>query len=158
MEGTGQGILMQKQQSPSTQQSGFSFIETLATISILAILVGLTSVSFLHLSPKYRLVKAVREIHSRMNYARYRAIYKGTKVRISLDTDGYTIETYSSEGGDWMGSPKVFLEGVVIQANNSPTFHPIGTVSNLASIYVSNAWGKFRISMAITGRIRVTLL
>ena len=149
---------MTRQQNPSIQQSGFSFVETLATISILAILIGLTSVSFLHLSPKYRLLKAVREIHSRMNYARYKAIYKGTKVRISLDTDGYTIETYNVEGGAWVCSPKVFLDGVVIEANNNPTFHPIGTVSNLASIYVSNDWGKFRISMAITGRIKVLLL
>ncbi len=149
---------MFNQQPLSTQKKGFSLIETLASISILAVLIGLASISFLHLSPKYQLAKAVREVHSRMNYARYRAIYKGTKVRIRLDADGYTIETYNSEGGSWTPSPKVFLEGVIIEANNSPTFHPIGTVSNLASIYISNTWGKYRISLAISGRIKVTLL
>lgn len=158
MEGRHKVILMSKQKKSSFQKTGFSLIEILASISIFAVLIGMASISFLHLSPKYRLVKAVREIHSRMNYARYRAIYKGTRVRIRLDADGYTIETYNSKSSSWTHSPKVFLEGVDIEANNSPTFHPIGTVSNLASIYVSNSWGKYKISLAITGRIKVTFL
>lgn len=48
------------------------------------------------------------------------------------------------------------LEGVNVEANNSPLFHPEGTVSNLASIYVFNSWGKYRITIAITGRIKTT--
>ena len=93
-----------------------------------------------------------------MNYARYRSIFKGTKVRIILESDGYTIQTYNGTGDSWIPSPKVFLEGVVIEANNSPTFHPVGTVSNLASITISNTWGKYKISLAILGRIKVVLL
>jgi prepilin-type N-terminal cleavage/methylation domain-containing protein len=138
--------------------NGYSLLEVLTVISIFSIIIGLASVSFLHTSPKYRLIRAVREIHSRMNYARYRSIYKGTKVRIILESDGYTIQTYSDTGDSWIPSPKVFLEGVVIEANNSPTFHPIGTVSNLASITISNTWGKYKISLAISGRIKVVLL
>lgn len=149
---------MHKEQTHLVYKNGFSLIEILTTISIFSILLGLASVSFLHLSPKYRLISAVREIHSRMNYARYRAVFKGTKVRIYLEADGYTIQTYNPTGASWASSPKVYLEGVIIEANNSPTFHPIGTVSNLASIYVSNTWGKYKISLAISGRVKVTML
>jgi hypothetical protein len=50
------------------------------------------------------------------------------------------------------------LEGVNIQANNSPVFHPQGTVSNLASIMISNTWGSYKITLAISGRIRIAKL
>ncbi len=50
------------------------------------------------------------------------------------------------------------VEGVWIQANNTPTFHPAGTVSNFATILVSNSWGTNKITLAITGRIKVTEL
>jgi hypothetical protein len=50
---------------------------------------------------------------------------------------------------------KKTFEGVNISATNSPIFHPLGTVSNLTSVYISNTAGKYRISLAISGRIKV---
>ena len=50
---------------------------------------------------------------------------------------------------------KKTLDGVNITATNSPIFHPLGTVSNLTSVYISNTSGKYRISLAISGRIKI---
>jgi len=137
---------------------GFSLVEVLIASFIVAIILGIASTSFLNLSPKYRLKSAVREINSRLNYARYKAIFEGVKVRIKFDEHSYTIETYDEEKNEWRREREYFLDGVNLQANNSPTFHPIGTVSNLASVYITNSWGKYKITLAISGRIKVSEL
>jgi len=137
---------------------GFSLIEIVISLFILAIMVSIASLSFLNRSSKYRLEKAVWEIHSRMNYARYKALFKGEKVRIKFDSQSYSIEAYDEKQKKWITEQKYFLEGTTLKANNSPIFHPAGTVSNLASIYVSNESGKYKITIAISGRIKAVKL
>jgi len=137
---------------------GFSLVEALAAFFVLGIILGLASTSFLNLAPKYKLSSAVREINSRLNYARYKSIFEGVKVRIKFDQHSYAIETYDEEQNEWKREREYFLNGVTLQANNSPTFHPVGTVSNLASIYISNSWGKHKITLAISGRIKIIRL
>lgn len=134
---------------------GFSLLEATLSLFILAILVSLFSQAFLNLAPKYKLQKAVWEIHSSLNYARYRSLFKGIKVRVRFDRHSYTIEKYDESDGKWIMEQSTLLDGVTIQANNSPIFHPRGTVSNLASIFISNSWGKYKITLAISGRIKV---
>lgn len=134
---------------------GFTLIEVLVFLSIFSVLLGLASSSFLNSSDKHRLQKAVWEIHAKLNYARFKAIFDGTKSRISFNPSGYTIEKYSTETGGWKIEMGNILEGVLIQANNSPVFHPQGTVSHLVSITVSNTWGSYKLTLAISGRIRI---
>lgn len=134
---------------------GFTLLEVLVFLSIFAVLLGLASNSFLNSSDKHRLKKAVWEIHSKLNYARFKAIFDGTKSRVSFSSTGYTIETYDQRNGEWKTDTGSVLEGVIVQANNSPIFHPQGTVSNLASIVISNSWGSYKITLAISGRIRI---
>jgi len=142
----------------NNKKKGFSLIEAVISLFVLAIILEMASVSFMNLAPKYRLQNAIWEIHSRMNYARYKAIFKTTKVRIKFSTRSYSIEEFDLNEKKWVKERINFLEGVIIQANNSPTFHPEGTVSNLASIIVSNSWGKYKITLAISGRIKVVKL
>lgn len=137
---------------------GFTLIEALVFLSIFAVLLGLASVSFLNSSDKHRLQKAVWEIHSKLNYARFKAIFSGTKIRVSFNPAGITIEKYNQVLGDWNVEMGAILEGVHIQANNSPIFHPHGTVSNLSTITASNTWGSYKITLAISGRIRIAKL
>jgi len=134
---------------------GFSLLETILSLFLIGILIGLSSLSFMDKPPKYRLKKAVWEINSKMNLARYKAIFENAKFRIKFIESGYKIEKYNPEKKTWVMEMKKTLEGVNIKASNSPIFHPFGTVSNLASIYISNEAGKYRISLAISGRIKI---
>lgn len=139
-------------------KKGFSLTEVVIALFFLAILVSIASMSFSNLVPKYNLKEAVWEINSRLNYARYKAIFDGMKVRLRFNRRSYVIEMYDESQKEWKKDRECFLKGVTIQANNNPTFHPEGTVSNLASIYIFNSWGKYRITIAITGRIKTIQL
>jgi hypothetical protein len=139
-------------------KKGFSLIEVLALLAAAALLIYGASTAFLNIAPKYRLKKAAWEIQSRLNYARYKSIFEGRSVRIRFEPTGYEVEKYDDSRKVWQPDVRGTIEGVQIAANNSPTFHPLGTVSNLATITVSNSWGTYRITLAISGRIRTTLL
>jgi Tfp pilus assembly protein FimT len=125
------------------------------SITILGLIIALLSYSFTNQAPKYRLKKAAWEIYSRLNYARYKAIFRGVKYKVSFDSNSYVLEKFDDPMGEWQTEQRSFLDGVVVTANNSPIFHPRGTVSNLASIIVQNSRGKYKITIAISGRIKV---
>lgn len=148
---------MNERQMPSSLnlRRGFSLLETSTALFVLAVLISLFSHAFLNLPPKYKLRKAVREISASLNYARYKALFEGIKVKVHFNTHGMTLEKFDEHEDKWIFYKESLIEGVTIQANNSPIFHPRGTVSNLASIYVFNSWGKYKITLAITGRIKI---
>jgi prepilin-type N-terminal cleavage/methylation domain-containing protein len=139
-------------------RKGFSLIETLVVLAAAAVLVYGASSALIGLAPKYRFKKAVWEVQTRLNYARYKAIFGGEPVRVRFLPAGYAVDQYDETKGEWRIDSSGAFEGVAVEANNSPTFHPLGTVSNLATITVSNSWGKCRITLAISGRIRVVML
>jgi hypothetical protein len=114
--------------------------------------------AFLGYAPKHRLTKAAWEIQARLNYARHKAVFEGHPFRVRFKSNGYVVEEFDSVINSWRPELAGSCEGVAIEANNSPTFHPAGTVSNLATIMVSNAAGTCRITLAISGRIRVVML
>jgi type IV fimbrial biogenesis protein FimT len=135
---------------------GFSLIEVVISITIIGLIIALFSYSFSNQAPKYQLKKATWEIYSRLNYARYKAIYKGMKYKVSFGSNSYVLEKFDEHKGEWITEQRSFLDGVRIAANNSPIFHPRGTVSNLVSITITNSHGQYKISLAISGRIKVT--
>ena len=144
--------------SAKKTESGFSLMETVIALLVVALIAVVASTSFLSYAPKYRLLGAVRKVHSRLNYIRYKAIFEGMKFRLKFESNSYAVEKYDEDKKEWKRETRSSLEGVTIQANNNPVFHPQGTVSNLASIIISNSWGKYRITLAISGRIKVVQL
>lgn len=139
-------------------QRGFSLFETAIAIALGSILIYMASASFLDLSPKYKLKKATGEVYARLQYARYKAIFEGQPVRVRFSSNGYCVEKYDEQSKKWSPLIANFLEGVTVEANNSPVFYPIGTVSNLATILIFNDVGKNKLTLAISGRIKVTTL
>jgi len=137
---------------------GLTVIELLAALTIMGILALFSFAPVLHRAPKYRLDRATWDLLTRLSFARFRAIRQGYPVRVRFSPSGYTIEAYDEGRDEWRPETAGAVEGVWIQANNTPTFHPAGTVSNFATILVSNSWGTNRITLAITGRTKVTEL
>jgi prepilin-type N-terminal cleavage/methylation domain-containing protein len=137
---------------------GFSLLETVIVLALVSLLIYGASNAFLGNAPKHRLNKAAWEIQTRLNYARHKAVFEGHPFRVRFQPGGYIVEEFDSAINTWRPETTGSCEGVIIDANNSPTFHPVGTVSNLATITISNAAGICRITLAISGRIRAVML
>jgi len=135
-------------------KKGFTLLEAVLSLTILSMIVYLASTSFLNLVPKFKLEKAVWEICSSLNLARYQAQFKGTSLRVRFYSTSYALEKYDESRKSWKLQEKHFLEGVTVEANNAPIFTPEGSVSGLATIYIYNSRGKYKITLAITGRIK----
>jgi prepilin-type N-terminal cleavage/methylation domain-containing protein len=135
--------------------SGFTLIELSIVIFLLTVMLFLLSSSIFFTSSKHYLDKAAYEVYARMNQARYKAIFEGTKVRIVFSPHTCSTEIFHPNNNEWKLLQRTHLEHAIIDANNSPVFHPLGTVSNLASIYVRNDGGVYKITLAISGRIKL---
>lgn len=94
----------------------------------------------------------------RLNQTRIRSVWEGTPARLRIDREGYSLETYDEDAKTWKRSESGRWEGVTVEANNTPAYQPTGSVTGMATIHVSNASGAYRITLAITGRIRATKL
>jgi hypothetical protein len=77
---------------------------------------------------------------------------------VRFEPEGYVVEKHDETRDEWRPAARGSVDGAGIEANNSPTFHPVGTVSNLATILVFNSWGTYRITIAISGRVKAVLL
>jgi prepilin-type N-terminal cleavage/methylation domain-containing protein len=140
-------------------RAGFTLIESAAALLVLAAVVYVGALSFLHVLPQFRLRGAVWEITAMLNEARLTAILEGAAVRWRALPPrdglwGFVLERLDPLDGSWKTILLRRATGVVLRANNTPTFHPRGTVSHLATIIVENRRGLYRITVAITGRVK----
>lgn len=135
-------------------QRGFTLIEIVMALTLAGLFIYGGTYTFQRLVPKFQLQSGIWEVTSGLNQARFRAIMSGAPVRVRFVPSGFVFERYDEAAKIWRTAGAASLPGVAIRANNSPVFHPQGTVSDLASITVSNARGAYRITVAITGRVR----
>ncbi|MEW5902113.1 MAG: prepilin-type N-terminal cleavage/methylation domain-containing protein, partial [Acidobacteriota bacterium] len=82
-------------------RKGFSLIETLVVLAAAAVLVYGGASALAGLAPKYRLKKATWEVQTRLNYARYKAIFGGRPVRVRFLRAGYIIDQYDEAHKQW---------------------------------------------------------
>jgi prepilin-type N-terminal cleavage/methylation domain-containing protein len=133
---------------------GFSLLETVLSIAIIGLLLGCAWSGVAGLDAKYRLLSAVWEVEAGLNAGRFRAAAGGEPVRVRFSVGALFLERWRPDRKAWVPIEFHVLPGVLIQANAAPVFQPQGTVSPLATIQVWNGRGRYRITLAITGRIK----
>ncbi|HEK85259.1 MAG: GspH/FimT family pseudopilin [Candidatus Saccharicenans sp.] len=137
------------------KRNGFSLLETTFVLCVMAMLL-LLGFSFKNNNKKYQLDQAAEKICSELTLARFRSIHRQVPMKVSFVQNFCLLEEYDSEKANWITRTRQLLEGVEISANNSPVFYPQGTVSNLATVKVKNESGLRLITIAITGRIKIS--
>jgi prepilin-type N-terminal cleavage/methylation domain-containing protein len=138
-----------------TARRGFTLVEAVLALALAGALTLAAAATAHRLAPKLDLRSGTWEVTAGLNQARFRAIMTGSPVRVRFLSAGFVLERFDAAAAVWREARAVALPGVVVRANNAPVFHPQGTVSDLATITVGNARGAYRITVAITGRIRV---
>ena len=135
-------------------RKGFTLVETALVLALAGLLLLGGVQAFQRLVPGFQLRSGIWEVTSGLNQARFRAIMSGRPVRVRFFVSGFAFEVYDQAASAWLGAGTAVLPGVTVRANNSPVFHPQGTVSDLASVLVSNSRGAYRVTIAISGRVR----
>jgi type IV fimbrial biogenesis protein FimT len=109
--------------------------------------------------PRVRLDGAARQLVSDLMFARMKAIRENNPYRvIFLSAESYQV---LSDREDGAGVPVLTRDlsrdyrGVQLVANNNPVFNAGGTASVLATIWVRNEAGEHRLSVNITGRVKM---
>lgn len=137
---------------------GFTLIEIAVVLAVLAVVTAMASLPLMNLTAKYRLEKAVGEVRAALNTARAKSILDGINYRVRFGANRCLVEKYDEVANAWNPDAAAAFEGAAVEANNSPVFTPEGTVTNLATIRVTNRWGGYKMTLAITGRIKIVRL
>lgn len=147
-------------------ESGYSLIELLIMLAIIAVLTGLAQASFTAQLPHLRLNHAARTLVSDLRWARQLAIASGQPVSVVLDIerDRYQIEHQSQPGipigwvRDLQDRGQGFGEIDLVSSSGGRAiaFQPNGISTDMTTIIFKNGGKEQRqITVAITGRVKI---
>ncbi len=142
---------------------GFTLMELMIVLSIMSITLMLSNMWLSSQLPQWRLNGAVRQVVSDLVSAKMTAVAERNRQRIFFqDNQHYVIlddknNNGKIDAGEHQEARDIQdnYQGVTITATNNPSFLPRGTASNLASITLTNSAGSKKITISITGRVKV---
>ncbi|HLA26618.1 MAG TPA: GspH/FimT family pseudopilin [Syntrophales bacterium] len=152
-------------------QSGFTLIELMIVIAIMGIMMALAVPSYQTYMAQRRLNGAARQVMSDLMAARMKAITQNNEFKVFFPgshsgalSGNHQYQILDDDDDDGASSTDEAIEikdiqtnytDVTMNANNNPVFSPKGTVTNLATVTLSNSRGSKTVSIAITGRVKI---
>lgn len=138
------------------KRKGFSLIEIIVVLSIFMLSLIIVIPAYSSWIPLKQLKLASSQISMSLNLAKCKAIFSGTKYRINFRYNSYSLEKYIDDRKTWEIDGRIYhLDNVSIKSNNNPIFLPDARISNMCTITLSNKAGQVKITLAITGRIKI---
>jgi len=139
------------------QTKGFTIIEMMVTVSIVAILAAIAIPTYYGLMPRYRLNGAARQVMGDLVNARMNAV----KLNTDVDVDFTSLYTYEFSGGSYNPAFDIRDHYPGVQFNADPsnfTFTSRGTTQDGAShtATLKNSKNATRtITVNVAGQIKI---
>ena len=147
------------------KQSGFTLIELIVIIAIVAVFAAIAVPNFLSYLPKHRLNGAARQVMGDLMAARMKAVKENCDVAVAFVTDNseYRIWTDSNNNGIKDSGEEITKDiqsnyrDVIIKSTKNIEFHSRGTANPYGIIVLSlpNSAGSKNVKVHITGRVMI---
>ena len=145
---------------------GYTLVELVIVMSIFVLVALLSQTWLASQLPKWRLNGATRQVVSDFMGAKMHAVTQRNKHRVTfIDDHMYSILDDDNSNGRQDPEERLVTRDiqtdfvdVTLTSTNNPIFHPRGTASNLGTVTLKNSAGTKRISIGMTGRVKVRSL
>ncbi len=147
------------------KQGGFSLIEMLVVLVIIAILAGVAIPVYIGMKPSIRLSGATRQIMGDLMWARMQSISQNNNFRI-IYSNNYQYKILDDDNNDGTSTTgeSIITKDIrdeyydVIYSSSNPDdliFYPRGNATNLTTITITNSSGTKTVTIAMTGRVKI---
>ncbi|NQT10836.1 MAG: type II transport protein GspH [Desulfobacteraceae bacterium] len=145
------------------KDSGFTLIELIVIIAIVAVFAGIAVPNFLSYMPKHRLNGAARQVMGDLMAARMKSVSLNCDVRVAFvagDAE-YKIWTDSNNNGTIDSGEEITKDiqsdyyDVTISTTKNIEFHSRGTANPYGIIVLTNSAGSKNVKAHITGRVMI---
>lgn len=138
---------------------GFTLVEILVAIAILAILAAVALPNWGPILGSYRLRAGVRQVYGELQRARMRAIAENRRIRVQFfnASDTYQIQRENTPGSNTYNTTGILIPlpgGIKVEADATITFQPRGTADAGSARLCNNAGEFTNVCVASNGRVR----
>ena len=145
-----------------TNAGGFSLLELMVVLSLVAILGGISVISQQAMRPALDLSMAARQVAIDLKVARMRAVTDNANYRVAFVDGGTTYQHQRKNGDGYVddGIPIALPRGIVIAectaTDNAISFRPRGHAATFGTVTIRNGKGDLRkVVVDIAGQVRV---
>ncbi|MGQ9619019.1 MAG: pilus assembly FimT family protein [Candidatus Aminicenantia bacterium] len=135
------------------KNKGFNLVETTISLSLISIFMFLSFPAYKTMISKLNFKSGQSLVLNSLYLARYKSALSGESIRWKASGKEILIEKKLKE--KWLTERKIRLDYGEVLANNTPIFHPEGLVTNMATIQFRDKKRSSKITISITGRIKV---
>ena len=151
-------------QAQGKRESGFTLLEAMATVGILAVMTMIAIPTFMSMMPGMRLNGAARQVMGDLMGARMNAVKQNNEFKIFFNSPAanqYQIlddddNDGTADTGEAITTKNIQdnYQDVTFSATSNPIFFPRGTAYG-TTVTVTNSSGSKDVKVAITGRVKI---